>query len=179
MGFLIDLRKLLGRKIISLFTWLFVYCFLFPLDSNFFTCSYLRLELSIIENNIIVVLTFFLVYVIYSYIIFSFTEFFKFKNTKLNNYINFKYLYNFIKYYSLTYLLNIFLLKLNINFKNIIVLYTYKFYIVLVDSIYTKLKNNYLVWYPIYKSYSIFGYYQSTRLKFVDLKNENFKNLKY
>jgi hypothetical protein len=174
MDFLIDLKKLFGRKIISLFIWLYIYCFLFPLNSNFFMCSYLRVELTNIENNITFVLLFFIIFIIYSYI----------KNTKhsgikINNYINVKYLYFYIREHNLIYILSLFLNNLYINLKNILNLYINKNYFLILYNMYIKLRSCNLVWYPIYKSYSIFGYYKSTRLKFIDLKNENLKRLKY
>lgn len=174
MDFLIDLKKLFGRKIISFFIWLYVYCFLFSLDSNFFICSYLRLELSNIENNIFMILIFFILFVIYSYV-----RCIKYSEIKINNYINFKYLYFYLREHNLIYILNLFITNMYINLKNIYNLYINKFYILTLFNLYTKFKNLNLIWYPIYKSYSIFGYFKSTRLKFVDLKNENLKRLKY
>jgi len=174
MGFLIDFLKLFGKKIISSFVWIYIYCFLVPLNSNIFMCSYLSIKLSGLENNMSLLFLLFTTTII----VFFFKNI-KYSNNKINNYINFKYLNFYFKNLNLLYILNIYISNLYINFKNILSIYIYKFYIIFLNNIFLKIKNSTLLWYPIYKSYSIFGYYKSTRLKFVDLKNENLKRLKY
>lgn len=174
MDFLIDFSKLFGRKIISIFVWFYIYCFLVSLDSNFFICSYLSFQLSDIENNILLVILFFCFFVFISY-----NRLIKSDKIKINNYINFKYMFLLFREQSIVYLVKLFLSNVSINLINILNLYKNNFLIVTFLKISLYVKNNSLLWYPIYKSYSIFGYYKSTRLKYIDLKNENLKRLKY
>jgi len=174
MDFFSDFNKLFGRKIISLFIWLYIYCFVVSLDSNFFMCSYLRFELSIIENNIYIVFFSFIFFILYNYLIKI-----KYSVVKIINYINVNYIYVILKEQNILHLINLFILNFYININNVWNLYKNNLIYIYVYNIYLFIKANNLVWYPIYKSYSIFGYYKSTRLKFIDLKNENLKRLKY
>lgn len=40
-------------------------------------------------------------------------------------------------------------------------------------------KNNLIMWYPIFKVSSIFSFSKQTKLKYIDYKIENFKNIKF
>lgn len=174
MDFLTDFSKLFGRKIISYFIWLYVYCFLFSLESNIFVCSYIQTIFLSIENKFYLLFIGFIFFVIYSY---------KFKlsnnKNKIFNYINFNYVFYCLKYLSIFNYLNMLFNRLNLHFVNFVSLYNNNLLFIAINYCYSIFKNNILVWYPIYKSYSIFGFYKSTRLKFVDLKNENLKRFKY
>lgn len=174
MDFLTDFSKLFGRKIISYFIWLYVYCFLFSLESNIFICSYIQTIFLDIENKFHLLFIGFILFVIYSY---------KFKSSnnknKIFNYINFSYIFYCLKHLPVFNYLNVLFNKLNLHFINFINLYNSSFFFTIINYCYSKIKNSALVWYPIYKSYSIFGFYKSTRLKFIDLKNENLKRFKY
>lgn len=174
MGFLLDFSKLFGRKIISYFLWIYIYCFLFSLDSNFFICSYLKIELSNIENNMHFVLLSLIIYIIYKYNINS-----KFNLIQINNFLTINYYISLLKEQNILTLIKTFINNIFIKIINIFNIYNNKFLFNNILFIYINIKDSLLVWYPIYKSYSIFGYYKSTRLKFIDFKNENLKRFKY
>ena len=174
MDFLIDFKKLFGRKIISLFIWLYVYCFLFSLDFNFFICSYLRVQLFNIETNIFILLNIILFTFIY-----LLNKKLYLNNSKIKNFLKLDYIYLILKTYNLYNLSILFFKSIINNINNVIITYLNKKLINLISFITLNFLKKNLLWYPIYKSYSIFGYYKSTRLKFVDIKNENLKRLKY
>lgn len=175
MDFLTDFNKIFGRKIISYFIWIYIYCFLFSLNSNIFICSYLKLGLFNVENNFYILFIFFTLFVMYSY---YFKQNYK-NNFNIYNYINLKYILFFYKKQSISILFNLLFNKLTTLFNNIIILYKNNLIVTFICYVSQIIKNSILIWYPIYKSYSIFGYYKSTRLKFIDLKNENLKRFKY
>lgn len=174
MDFLTDFSKLFNKKIISYFFWIYLYCFLFSLESNIFICSYIQTSILIVENNFHFSTPFFFIFVIYT------IKFKLFKNkNKIFNYINFNYIIFCFKKLSYLSFLSMYFKKLKLNFINFINLFNNNIFCIFLNYCYIIIKNNILVWYPIYKSYSIFGFYKSTRLKFIDLKNENLKRFKY
>lgn len=179
-----DLFKLLGKRLTPTYFWLFLYSFLSEMEDNFFMCSYLRDE--VFSNDLGVNISFMSLHV---YLVFTWSIriLLKRNNIKLNSYTR----NLFVVYLKLRYILhNIKVLNLSYSLKllysNIVVVSVFIFnffnsyyissvFTYLVNAISTKL----VIWYPIYKAYSIFGFYKSTRLNFIDFKNENIKRLKY
>lgn len=185
LGIIKDFFKLLNKKVVPLYLWIFLYSFSSSIEDNFFICSYLRDEVFGKDENTTLVLVF---YIIYSLILF-YTNKIKNKNK------NIKYITLYTKDF-LTELLTLrykFYILVNTSINHIILFTFSKFYLFLIFLI-----NNYksykintffiffirliklttLIWYPIFKAYSIFGFFKSTRLNFIDLKNENLKRLK-
>lgn len=186
LGIFRDLFKLLNRKIVPLYLWLFLYAFILTIDDNFFICSYLRDEVFGKDENTFLVLVF---YVIYSLLSFYINRLKK-KNSN-NRYstlytqnilieiMKLRYKFYVIKFAALNHLLNFNFKKLNLF--TIFLSNNYKSYKIntLFIFLYSILNNKLILWYPIFKTYSIFGFYKSTRLNFIDIKNENLKRLKY
>lgn len=166
MGFTYNVNIFLKKfniLLISKKTIILLYFFILPLDYNFFICSYLNDELNVFENH----LNF------YFYFILIFTIFRNFnKSNKSKNFIN---LFIIVKQFKI----NIFLNKIKLFLISIIFYFNITNIMNFFKYVYISFKNNNQLWYPIYKSYSIFGFYKSTRIKFIDLKNENLKKFKY
>lgn len=185
LGIIKDFWKLLNKKVVPLYLWLFLYGFNTSIEDNFFICSYLRDEVFGKDENTILVLIF---YILYSLSLFYLN---KIKNKNVNTKYSTLYTKNFlIELLTLRYKLYV-IFNTSINhillfiytklyLFNIFLLNSYKSYKIntLVLYIINLINISTLIWYPIYKTYSIFGFYKSTRLNFIDLKNENIKRLK-
>lgn len=163
--------------------WLvFVYSFFFNLDNNFLICSFLQDFFSELENNIFIF--YFLILNIQVHKLYCKYSIKKKRNiyfTKKysNSILSVKYILLYLKKFNLVYLINVYLLKMFLLLKIIFTIYKSINIVNLFIFIINFIKSKLLIWYPIYKSYSIFGYYKSTRLKYIDIKNENLKRLKY
>ncbi len=185
LGVFRDLFKLLNKKIVPLYLWFFLYSFLTSIEDNFFICSYLRDEVFGKDENTFLVLIF---YIIYSLSLFYINKLKK-KNSELIinslytkelaiELITLKYKLFILKFSSFNYISYFNLKKLFLF--NIFLLNNYKSYKIntLVVFLFNLINSSNIIWYPIYKTYSIFGYYKSTRLNFIDIKNENLKRIK-
>lgn len=180
-----DLWRLLNRKIVPLYLWLFLYGFNTSIEDNFFICSYLRDEIFGKDENTALSMLF---YVIYSLILFFINKLRKgdvdykyatlYTRDLLIELLSFRFKLYIIIYTSINYI-TLFIYKKLFLF-NIFLLNNYKPYY--INTLFIYALNLYslttLIWYPIFKTYSIFGYYKSTRLNYIDLKNENIKRLK-
>lgn len=180
-----DFWKLLNRKIVPLYLWLFLYCFNSSIEDNFFICSYLRDEVFGKDENTTLVILF---YIVYSFILFYIN---KLRQKNVDNksialytrdllieLLTAKYKLYIIIHTSINHIL-LFINKKLILF-NIFLLNNYKPYFIntLIIFLFNIYNSSTLIWYPIFKTYSIFGYYKSTRLNYIDLKNENIKRIK-
>lgn len=175
-----DIYKLLNKKLISIYVWFFIYSFLVSLNDNFFICSYLKNTFFLDEEltnsvylSILVLLVLLSLYnkKIYNESMVNFNIITEFLRV---NYI-LKILKNISLYYIITFNLN----KLKMFY--LFLTNCYKPYIFnnLLVYLYLLINNNFISWYPIYKTHSIYGFYRSTRFNVIDTKNENLKRLKY
>lgn len=179
-----DLFKLLGRKATSVYFWLFLYSFLLEMEDNFFMCSYLRDEVFSCDLGVIISFISIHAYLILKW---SFRILLKRDRIRLNAYtrdlmllyLKLRYLLHNVSVLDLSLMLK--MLYCSIVASSIFILnYSKTYYITSVFVYIIKvIISNLVIWYPIYKAYSIFGLYKSTRLNFIDLKNENIKRLKY
>nr|NP_149379.1 ymf75 [Tetrahymena thermophila]7W5Z_Y5 Chain Y5, Ymf75 [Tetrahymena thermophila]7W5Z_y5 Chain y5, Ymf75 [Tetrahymena thermophila]8B6H_ED Chain ED, Ymf75 [Tetrahymena thermophila SB210]8B6H_Ed Chain Ed, Ymf75 [Tetrahymena thermophila SB210]8BQS_ED Chain ED, Ymf75 [Tetrahymena thermophila SB210]8BQS_Ed Chain Ed, Ymf75 [Tetrahymena thermophila SB210]8GYM_Y5 Chain Y5, Ymf75 [Tetrahymena thermophila SB210]8GYM_y5 Chain y5, Ymf75 [Tetrahymena thermophila SB210]8GZU_0F Chain 0F, Ymf75 [Tetrahy len=188
LGIFKDVIKLLNKKVVPVYFWFFLYCFLSTMDTNIFvsSCSFLKVEVFGKDENTTLVLLF--------YVFYSLFNFYLSRIKNKNNYLVRKHLYTtellielilfkykliILKFSSIKYILN-FNVRKFILF-NLFLINNYKAYKIntFFLYIYIYLNNLNIIWYPIFKAYSIFGYYKSTRLNFIDTKNENIKRIKY
>lgn len=188
LGIFKDFAKLLNKKVVPIYFWFFLYCFLSNINTNIFicSCSFLKAEVFGKDENTTLVLIFYIFYSLFTFYLN------KLKNKNIQTFkkhlyttellielLLFKYKIIILKFSSLKYIIT-FNLRKFILF-NIFVSNSYKSYKIntLFLYLYIYLNNLNIIWYPIFKAYSIFGYYKSTRLNFIDTKNENIKRLKY
>nr|YP_740731.1 Ymf75 [Tetrahymena malaccensis]ABI51640.1 Ymf75 [Tetrahymena malaccensis] len=188
LGIFKDFIKLLNKKVVPVYFWFFLYCFLTNMDTNLFvsSCSFLRVEVFGKDENTTLVLLFYVTYSLLNFYLNKLKN--KYNNIKrkhlyttelLIELLLFKYKLIILKFSSLKYILT-FNVRKFILF-NIFVINNYKSYKIntLFIYLYYYLNSLNIIWYPIFKAYSIFGYYKSTRLNFIDTKNENIKRIKY
>ncbi len=186
LGVFRDFKKLLNKKVVPLYLWFFLYSFIASIENNFFICSYLKDEVFGKDENTFLVLMF---YIVYSLTLFYLNKLKKknfnsnqstlYTNELLIELITIKYKLLVLKFTSLKHILSFNLKKTSLF--NIFLLNNYKSYKIntLVIYIINLINSNFIIWYPIYKTYSIFGYYKSTRLNYIDIKNENIKRIKH
>nr|QBI37886.1 Ymf75 [Tetrahymena rostrata]QGS65263.1 Ymf75 [Tetrahymena rostrata] len=186
LGIFKDFWRLQNKKIVPLYFWLFLYSFITSLDNNFFICSYLRDEIFGKDENTFFVILF---YILYSFIPFFFKKIKKNKNiiaysilythNMLIEIILFRFKQYILKYTTFKHIIIFNFQK--IKSFNIFLLNSYKTYYInsLIIYILKLIESNFIIWQPIFKTYSIFGFYKSTRLNYTDFKNENLKRLKY
>lgn len=179
-----DLFKLQNKKIVPMYLWFFLFSFILDIEDNFFICSYLRDEVFGKDENTMLVL---IIYVLYYLGLFYWNRFKTNKaNTPMSLYTTnlliemllMRYRFYIAKFASFTYItlynfrrFFLFNLFLSNNYKPY-------FFNTLIVYLFNIFDLRLIIWYPIYKTYSIFGYYKSTRLNFIDTKNENLKRLK-
>nr|YP_740776.1 Ymf75 [Tetrahymena paravorax]ABI51685.1 Ymf75 [Tetrahymena paravorax] len=180
-----DFFILFNRRIIPVYLWLFLYSFLFISTDNIFLCSYLREDVFGLEENIIIVLFIPILYVAIKYF------FYNYINSKIQ--IKMSLLkYDILKeILTLKYKLHIYIITtikhiIDFNFKKLIlftnfIINYYKSNLInnLIIYIFNYFYKNNLIWYTLFKTHSIYGYYRATRLNFIDLRNENMKRYKY
>lgn len=176
-----DFFKLLNRKLVPLYVWFFLYSFSIDLNDNFFICSYLRSNLFGNEEATEIIYAIFSTVIIYLF----------YKNNvnlkKLNKIgsdliaelLKIKYIYILLNYVSYFHIISY-----NFNKTNMFSIFIFNFYKSykinnFIVYVFIKFVNNLIIWYPIFKTYSIYGFYKTTRVNFIQSKLESVKRLKY
>lgn len=174
-----DCWTFINRKLIPLYFWFSLYCFLFNVTNNILICSFLNDYLFSSDENILVILSLFLLYYVFKNFLNKFKTTTSLRLNILQEILSVSYKFIIFKNISLMNMLNFNLVKFNSFINFIINYYTYSYlnntFVFLVNTFIT---NN-IKWYTIFKTHSIYGYYRSTRLNFIDLKSENMIKSKY
>jgi len=151
------------------------------LNDNFFICSYLRINLFGSEE-----VTEIIYIVFYSIILYLFLKnHIKLKKLNKNEskltveFLKIKYLYTLLNCVPLLHITNYILNKINMFV--IFVFNFYKSYKInnFIIFFYKVLINASIIWYPVFKTHSIYGFYKTTRNNFAQSKLESVKRLKY
>ncbi len=176
-----DFFKLFSRKLVPLYIWFFLYSFTIDLNDNFFICSYLRSNLFGNEEVTEVIYITFSILIAYLFCRnnINLKKLNKIGSDLIAELLKIKYIYIILNYVSSSHVISY-----NFNKTNMFAIFIFNFYKsykinnFIVFS-YIKFINNLIIWYPIFKTYSIYGFYKTTRVNFFQSKLESVKRLKY